>query len=141
MQFGDLVGPLITEVGLQHVREKVVVAVPVAVVVERDQEQVGAVEGFQGGLAAGFTCDGVAERAVQTVQQAGAEQEGADLFGLPCQHLLDQVVHDVPVIARESGDEGADVFSSLHRDGGELERGNPAFGPSLQRCDVVRSEV
>ena len=138
MQVSDLVGSLVEEVGPQHVREQVVVAVPVAAVVERDQEQVGAVQRLQGGLAAGPTGHGVAQRAAQPVQQAGAQQEGADLFGLPLQHLLDQVVDDVPVVAGEAGDEGADVLSSLHREGGELERGDPAFGPSLQRGDVVR---
>ena len=58
------------------VREKVVVAVPVPAVVERDQEQVGAVQRLQGGLAAGLTGHGIAQRAAQPVEQAGPQQEG-----------------------------------------------------------------
>ena len=88
----------------------------------------------RGGPAAGFTGHGVAQRAVQPIQQAGAQQEGADLFGLPLQYLLDQVVDDVAVIAREAGDESADVRASLHGQRRQLERGDPALGPSLQRA-------
>ena len=49
--------------------------------------------------------DRVAERAGQPLEDRGVEQEGADLVGLPVEHLLDEVVHDVPVVAGEAGDE------------------------------------
>ena len=61
-------------------------------------------------------------------------------FGLALQDLLDQVVDDEAVVAGESGDEAGDVVTSLHRQRGQLERGDPAFGPALQRRDV-RAEV
>src|SRR5664279_6079668 len=126
---------------LQHVREKVVVAVPVTAVVERNQEQVGAVQRLQGGPSAGLTSHGIAKRAAQPVQQAGPQQEGPDLLCLTLQNLLDQVVHDVPVIAREPGDETGDVVTSLHGERGQLERSDPAFGASLQCGDVCRCEA
>ena len=75
MQVGDLVGPLVLQVGLQHVREKVVIAVPVTAVVQRDQEQVGAVQRLQGRPTAGLTGHRIAQRAAQPVEQAGAQQE------------------------------------------------------------------
>ena len=45
MQPGDPVGLLLEQVRAQDVGEQVVVAVPAALVVERDEEQVGPVEG------------------------------------------------------------------------------------------------
>ena len=44
VQVGHLVGLLVEQAGPQHVGEQVVVAVPLAAVVERDEEQVAAVE-------------------------------------------------------------------------------------------------
>jgi hypothetical protein len=61
--------------------------------------------------------------------------------GLPSQDLFDEVVDDVPVVPREPGDEAGDVVSSLHRQRGQLERGDPAFGASLQGCDVARHQA
>ena len=54
VQVGDLVGALVEQMGPQHVREEVVVAVPPTVVVERDHEQVGALQRLEHGLAAGL---------------------------------------------------------------------------------------
>jgi hypothetical protein len=61
--------------------------------------------------------------------------------GLPSQDLFDEVVDDVAVIPGEPGDEAGDVVSSLHRQRGQLERGDPAFGASLQGRDVVRGQL
>ena len=61
-------------------------------------------------------------------------------LGLALQHLLDQVVDDVPVVAGEAGDEAGDVVSPLHRERRQLERGDPPFGAPLQRCDVLRRQ-
>ena len=51
VQLGDLAGPLLEQVGAQDVGEQVVVAVPLAAVVEGDDEQVRAVERLEHGLA------------------------------------------------------------------------------------------
>ena len=55
---------------------------------------------------------------------------------LTLQHLPDQVVDDVAVVAGEAGDEAGNVVSSLHRERRQLERGDPSFGASLQSGDV-----
>jgi len=87
--------------------------------------------------------DGDPEEAVNHLTQA--EQLHRPTFlpdvGLLRQYFLDEVVDDVPVVPGEPGDESADVRPSLHRDRGELERSDPAFGSSFQRGDVVRGEV
>ena len=60
--------------------------------------------------------------------------------GLALQDLLDQVVDDVAVVAGEAGDEPGDVVAALHRERGQLQRGDPALGARLQRGDVAGGE-
>ena len=60
------------------------------------------------------------------------------LLGLALQHLLDEVVDDVPVVAGEAGDEAGDVVAALHRQRRQLQRGDPALGAPLQRCRCPR---
>ena len=97
---------LVHQVRTQNVREQMVIPVPPAAVVERDDEQVPAIERLQHGLPAVLAGDGVAQRAAQPVQDGGAQQETPDAPGLALQHLFGQVVDHVAVVPRESGDEG-----------------------------------
>jgi len=53
------------------------------------------------------------------------QQETANRVGLIRQHLLDEVVDDVPVVPGEPCDESADVVAPLDRERSELKRGNP----------------
>ena len=136
VQHIDELRRLLCQPGSQHVCEQVVIAVPLPPVVERNQEQVAAIEGLEHGLAAALPGDRVAQRAVEPVQDGGVQQELADLAGLALQHLLDQVVDDVAVVPREAGDEPGDVVSSLHRQRRQLQGGDPPFGTPLQRRHV-----
>ena len=68
-------------------------------------------------------------------------RKAPDMLGLTLQDLLDQVVDDVAVVAGEAGDEAGDVVSALHRQRRQLERGDPPFGASLQRGDVLRRQL
>ena len=60
--------------GLQHVREQVVVAIPAALVVERDDEEVAAVERVDGRRPPSSGGDRVARRPVSR-QDRGLQQE------------------------------------------------------------------
>ena len=71
VQLGDPVGVLGGQTGTQGVGEEMVVAVPPPLVVERDDEQVLAVEGLQHRLTVGTTGQRVAQAAGQLVQHAG----------------------------------------------------------------------
>ena len=64
-----------------------------------------------------------------------------DPVGLPSQHLLDQVVDDVAVVAGEAGDEAGDVVAALHRQRRQLEGGDPPLGAPLQRGHVRCGEL
>ena len=63
------------------------------------------------------------------------------MFGLTLQHLLDQVVDDVAVVSTEAGDEAGEVVAPLHRERGQLERGDPAFGAFFQNRYLARPEI
>ena len=71
----------------------------------------------------------------------GARSARIQMPVLARQDLVDQVVDDVPVVAGDAGHEAGDVVAPLHRQRGQLERGNPALGASLQRCHVRCAQV
>ena len=132
-------GLLVHQTRPQHVGKEVVVAIPPTPAIQRNQEQVRSLELLQHGfprpsprILAG---DGVTQRTAQPVQDGGLLQESADALGLTLQDLFDQVVDNVAVVSGEASDEVGDVWPPLHRKGRQLERGNPAFGALLERCD------
>ena len=53
---------------------------------------------------------------VRRFEDGGFEQEAAHVLGLVSQHLVGEVVHDVPVVAGESGDERRGVASPAQRE-------------------------
>ena len=141
VQLRHLAGLLVEQPRLQHVSKQVVVAIPPAAVIQRDQKQVPPVQRLQHGLAAALPGDRIAQRAAQPAQDGGLQQEGLDPVGLALQHLLGQVVDDVTIIAREAGNEAGDVLSPLHRQRRQLQRGDPALGAGLQHGHVPRRQL
>ena len=102
VQVRHLAGLLVEQPRMQHVSKQMVVAIPPAAVIQRDQEQVPPVQCLQRGLAAALPGDRIAQRTAQPAQDRGLQQEGLDTIGLTLQHLLGQVVDDVTIIARRS---------------------------------------
>ena len=125
------------ELQAEQLGEQVVVAIPVAAVVERHQEQVGAFQLLQQPRRAVPLQDGVAQGARQALQDRGAQQERPDGVRLAGQHLRPQVVGDVAVVALEGGDEGARVRPAAERQPGQVEPGRPALGPFGQALHVA----
>ncbi len=139
VQLTDPVGMTRSQTGTQCVGEEVVVAIPPALVVERDHEQVLALEGLQHRLTVGTTGQGVAEPAGHLVEHGGVEQERAHLVRLPVQNLLDEVVEDEPMAARERLDEPSDIVGPVGSAGmgagrqrGQLQPGRPPLGARLE---------
>lgn len=140
VQPGDTVGPRGRGTGTQRVGEEVVVAVPPALVVERDDEQVLALEDLEHLLTVGSPGDRVAETAGQLIEHDGVEQERADVLRLPVQDLLDEVVEDESMASGERLDEPGDVLRAVGRSGtgpsrqrGQLQPGRPALGARFER--------
>ncbi len=94
----DLLAPLPQQVG-----EQAVVAVPAPLVVQGDDEQVGALEMLERLLAGGRGVEqhGIAQRAAEAIEDGRPQQEGLDGLGLPLEDLLDQVVEHEAVTAGE----------------------------------------
>ena len=141
MQLVDSLGLLVQQSRPQHVGEEVVVAVPEAAIVERDEEEVGPIEPLEHRLPAAATGHGIAQRSGEPVHDRGLEQEAPDFIGLALEHLLGEVVDDEAVVAGEARDEPAGVVAALHRQRGELQRGDPPLGSSFESVDVVRRQV
>ena len=78
-----------------------VVAVPVALLVERRQEQVGTFQILQHLLAIAPSGKRIAERAAELLENRRLEQKISHVFRLSLEHLLSQVVQHVAVHARE----------------------------------------
>ena len=116
----------------QHVGEEVVVAVPLPPVVQGDDEEVGALQCREHAAPVVAAGDGVTQRPGEPVENRRVQQEAANRIGLVLQHLLDQVVDDVPVVPGEPGDEAGDVVAALERERSELKRGNPPLRSLLQ---------
>ena len=81
MKLGNDVGLLVEQPGVEHVTEKVVVAVPGAVIVQGDEEQVRPVERLQCRLAVTAAVDGVAERARQSVEDEVCKRKSRIAWG------------------------------------------------------------
>ena len=125
----------------QQLGEQVVVAVPVAVVVEGDQEQVGLLQlGQQLGRPLGLQ-HRVAQRPRQPLQDRGADHEAAQRLGLAGQDLGAQVVDDVAVAGLEAGDERARVGLAPQRQPGQVQPGRPALGPLPQPLGLVGGQL
>ena len=99
----------------QQVREEMVIAVPMPLVVQGDDEQVGAVEQFQGGLpgSGGVEQNGITQRTAQALQDRGAQQKRLDAFRLLLKNFFKQVVHYEMVTAGERCDKAGGVWLSL----------------------------
>jgi hypothetical protein len=137
VQLGDPFGPLVEQPSAQHLAEQVVIAIPLAAVVERHEKEVRPVERLEDAAAARRARDGIAEVAGEARQDGGLQQEGAHRVVLLLQHLFDEVVDDVPIVAGEPGDEGCRVVPAPQRQRGELDRGDPPLGAFAERPHVV----
>ena len=91
--------------------------------------------------ADGIAQNGITQRAAQAVEDRCAQQERLDACGLLLQDFFNQIVQHEMVAAGERFDEAGGVLMSLHRNRGQLQPGNPAFGAGFQGGDVFRREV
>ena len=103
------------------------VAVPLPLVVEGHQEQVGPLQVVKQALAPALFPYGVTEWRAQPIQDAGLQQEILDDYPLTIQHLFQQVVHHIVMTAAERRDEGSRIITTLQGECGELQSGDPAF--------------
>ena len=109
MQAGHLIRLRFHQVRLQNLGEEVMIAIPLALVVERDDKQVAALQGLQHSSAIFLFGDGIAQRATQPIENGGLQQETADTLGLALQNFFDQIVQHKTVAAGEGLDKTGGV--------------------------------
>ena len=165
LQGPQALGPdLLAQAPAQQVGKEPVVAVPAALGVEGDDEQVGRLELLQDALAAGRWTPGrgrqfgirslhvkerVAKRGAETVEEGGVEEKVLDLGRLVLQHLLDEIIEDVAVAAGKGIEKGVDLLGRrlraggdrLQGQGGHLQAGGPPLGARREGLDLVRREL
>ena len=101
MQARHQPGLVVGQLQAQQLGEQLVVAVPLAMVVQRYQEQVGTLQlAQQLGRPFGLK-EGVAQRARKALQDRGSQQEPPDLLRLAGQYLGAQIVGHMAVVAME----------------------------------------
>ncbi|MCY1218547.1 hypothetical protein D9M68_442290 [compost metagenome] len=122
---------------LQEAGEETVVAVPVALGVEREQQQVGALEVVEHLARVAAAGERIAQRCAELAEHAGVEQEGAAGAGLPREDVFGKELAQFQVRAGERCDKGRVVAALLQRQRGEVDRRGPALGAAVQRGDVV----
>ena len=83
----------------------------------------------------------VGERAVDALEDAGAQQQPAHLGRLAREHLAEQVVGDGPLAARELGDEAVGRVVAGERHRGQAQAGRPALGALVQAADVAGGDA
>ena len=91
----------------EHLREEMVIAVPLAVVVKRHEEEVLALEDVNDLCGVGGPGHCVTQRRTEPVENGRPGQELPDVARLATEYLLGQEVDDEPVVASELANEGA----------------------------------
>ena len=120
MEDGNLIGQLRQQMGMQKIGKEVMIAKPVAPIIQRDDKEVAALQSRQGGAAFCLAGDSITERTTQTVKNRSLQEKVTQRFGLTLQDLFDQVIHNVAVVAGEGADEARHILMILHGEGGEL---------------------
>src|SRR4051794_7698884 len=110
------------------------VAIPLAPVVERDDEEIASLEIFQNALPVALARERIAQWSAESVDDRGFQKEAPDAFGLRTQHLFDEIVGDVAVTAGECVDAPANVAAPLHGERRQLEPRDPTLGSLLELC-------
>ena len=99
---------------MKQVGEQVMVAKPLALVVQRNNEDIRPVEALKDSLSILAIRYGLAQPCVQTLQKGGMQQERLHVLGLALKDLLDQIICDINVAAGKASDESGNVAMPLH---------------------------
>ena len=111
-------------------------AIPLARVVERQEEQVRAGERVEQLRGAFLFEQRVAQRAAQAIEDRGTEHELLRRRIVCLEHLVDEEVDDVAVPAAESAHQRAPVVGRLQRERREVDAGRPALRSLDEILDV-----
>ena len=134
-------GPPRTELAVEELAEQVVVAVAVAGAVERDDQQVVALQRLEHVLRPGPGEHGVAQRTGHPVEDRRAGQERHRLDRQAGEHLGADVVGEQPVVAAERHAGGQPLTPGVEGQRGQVQPDRPPLGALDERGDLGVVEV
>jgi hypothetical protein len=105
--------------------------------VQRDQEEVRALDLGNPFVRPIGLEQRVAKRSIEAIQDRGLDQEPAQLLGLPTQHLFHQIVREMPLLAGERGDEFGSVVARTEREPGQVQARDPTLGAFEQQLELA----
>ena len=129
-------GLALGELGAQEVGEELVVPVPLAPVVEGDQEEIGALELGEPLGRPALAGDRIAERSGERVENRGLQKEVAPACVERAEDDLREVVDDVAVRAVESRHEPVGIGRVTQRERRQVDPGRPTLGARVE--DIQR---
>src|SRR5581483_645246 len=94
--------------------EEVMVAIPGALIVQRQQKEIGQFKLLQHGLAVVLANDSITERPIQTVKYGSLQQERADMLRLLMEYFFRQVIYDVAMASGEGRNKTGRIGAALH---------------------------
>ena len=147
MQAGDQIGLRLLQPGAQQIGKEVVIAIPRALIIQGHQKEVCPFQVFQNGSRIGRESEIGSLLSTFHLESRLSHHRGGlsgapksrlqkkmlDFWRLAGQDLLQQVVQNVAVGAREAFDEPEHVLAIPHGESRHLQAGNPAFGTLFEQ--------
>ena len=124
------VAPL--ELRTEEIAEQMVVAIPLAVIVERDDEGIGTREVLKRSSRVVYAEHCIAQGRRHVIEDRRPEQETLEMVRLAVQHLFHEVVGDLLLIAGQTGSPHGGIVTAAQRQRGQRNRGGPALRPLAQ---------
>ncbi len=121
-------------------REEVVETKPLSTGVQRHQEKVRPLEIVHDATRTRHLQNRFTQRGREPLEDRNLENEPPNILGLATQHLLDQIVPDVAIVAAEFVYECIGIFSTDQRHRRQVQPGGPALGPFHQLGKGDRGE-
>ena len=125
----------------QQFGEQVVIAVPLALGIQRDDERVVPLQSSEQPLGVRVSGHRGAQRPRKPLEDRALDHELAQLRRLAVEDLESEVVDDLLVVPGEGVDELPVVLAAPQRQAGELKPGRPPLRPLVQARDLVGLEV
>ena len=120
------------ELRTEEIAEQVVVAVALALVVERDDEGVGTREVLKRTSRVRCAEHCIAQGRCHVFEDRRPEQELLEMVRLALEHLFQEVVGDLLLIAGQTGGPVSAIGTAAQRQRGQRDRGGPSLGPLPQ---------
>ena len=136
MKLTDTIRRLQLQLVAQEIAEEVVIAIPLARAVERNDKQVALLQRQQERVAIRTSGDGIAQRGRHAIKQGGLQQKVLDVGGLALDDILHEVIQDMAIAAGERFQQPRHIVTAAQ---GLGSNSRPAAQPSVRCCTAAIS--